>query len=258
MCHGLFHAAPGALRAGSYLQGGELYTAPALTFHVDVPRHGLRPAGLVSLGGGLGLFHRYIAASMNTPRPATFSASPLPLSRGGCFPLRQPHHPVHVLRNISASPPIPWWRTRRTPRPSSPQEVPCLPAGRSRVHPLCHGGNLYLTGTLDFASGGLFGPGHDRHARVIFACFMIGFSAEAALMPLHRIAASAMIAPTPRSARCCMRLPWSRPGSSAYCGCSILYVFGRKARLLGLWEILHLVHFLHGDSAQSNSPHQTT
>ncbi len=100
------------------------------------------------------------------------------------------------------------------------------------------GATYYLTGTLDFASGGLFqGRGTPAMLRVIFACFMIGFGAKAALMPLHEWLPSAMIAPTPVSA---LLHAVAVVKAGVFCVLRvILYVFGPESlKRLGLWEVL--------------------
>jgi len=100
------------------------------------------------------------------------------------------------------------------------------------------GATYSLTGTLDFASGGLFqGKGTSGMLRVIFACFMIGFGTKAALMPLHEWLPSAMIAPTPVSA---LLHAVAVVKAGVFCVLRvILYVFGPEIlRQMGLWEVL--------------------
>lgn len=100
------------------------------------------------------------------------------------------------------------------------------------------GATYYLTGTLDFISGGLFqGRGTPGMLRVLFACFMIGFGAKAALMPLHEWLPSAMIAPTPVSA---LLHAVAVVKAGVFCVLRvIMYVFGPDTlRQLGLWHIL--------------------
>jgi multicomponent Na+:H+ antiporter subunit D len=100
------------------------------------------------------------------------------------------------------------------------------------------GATYYLTGTLDFVSGGLFqGQGTPAMLRVIFACFMIGFGTKAALMPIHEWLPSAMIAPTPVSA---LLHAVAVVKAGVFCVLRvIIYVFGRETlRQLGLWETL--------------------
>jgi multicomponent Na+:H+ antiporter subunit D len=100
------------------------------------------------------------------------------------------------------------------------------------------GATYYLTGTLDFVSGGLFQDrGTPAMLRVIFACFMIGFGTKAALMPLHEWLPSAMIAPTPVSA---LLHAVAVVKAGVFCVLRvIIYVFGPETlRQLGLWEVL--------------------
>ena len=99
----------------------------------------------------------------------------------------------------------------------------------------------YLTGSLDFVAGGFVGGrGSADFLRVIFAAFIIGFGAKAAIMPLHEWLPSAMVAPTPVSALlhavavvkagvfCCLRV--------------ILYVYGPGTLAdLALWTTLAAV-----------------
>lgn len=96
----------------------------------------------------------------------------------------------------------------------------------------------YLTGSMDFVAGGFVaGRGSADLLRVIFAVFIIGFGAKAAIMPLHEWLPSAMVAPTPVSALlhavavvkagvfCCLRV--------------ILYVYGPGTLAdLALWTTL--------------------
>jgi len=98
-----------------------------------------------------------------------------------------------------------------------------------------------ITGTLDFVPGGfLGGQGSDFALSLLFAAFIIGFGAKAAIMPLQEWLPSAMVAPTPVSALlhavavvkagvfCCLRI--------------ILYVYGVDLlKDLNLWLILAYV-----------------
>lgn len=62
---------------------------------------------------------------------------------------------------------------------------------------------LSLTGTLDFAAGGIFGPVSPENRglpALIFILCITGFSTKAAVMPLHSWLPGAMVAPTPVSA----------------------------------------------------------
>ncbi|THB78521.1 MAG: monovalent cation/H+ antiporter subunit D family protein [Desulfobulbaceae bacterium] len=57
----------------------------------------------------------------------------------------------------------------------------------------------YVTGTLDFRAGGIFGEEHRKAAAILLPLFIFGIG-KAAIMPFHRWLPSAMVAPTPVSA----------------------------------------------------------
>jgi multicomponent Na+:H+ antiporter subunit D len=57
-----------------------------------------------------------------------------------------------------------------------------------------------LTGTLDFTSGGVFGPDTDRSVLGVLLLLYVFGTGKAALMPFHRWLPAAMVAPTPVSA----------------------------------------------------------
>ena len=57
----------------------------------------------------------------------------------------------------------------------------------------------YITGTLDFRAGGIFGAANAKSAAILLPLFIFGIG-KAAIMPFHRWLPSAMVAPTPVSA----------------------------------------------------------
>jgi len=86
----------------------------------------------------------------------------------------------------------------------------------------------FLTGTLDFQSGGFIRPqGNENLLKIIFISFVIGFGTKAAIMPLHEWLPSAMVAPTPVSA---LLHAVAVVKAGVFCVLRvILYVFGPEA-----------------------------
>ena len=95
---------------------------------------------------------------------------------------------------------------------------------------------LGLTGTLNFTPDGILADvASPLTTALLLALFAFGIG-KAALMPFHRWLPSAMVAPTPVSARCYTPSPWSRPGcsrcsrsSSIYSGPSICWPPGHRS-----------------------------